>query len=71
MVSKSDLKIENSDDVTFRLQLRGYGLDQNKKLKKLIVTEVNGPEPSYLSASRIIINCALVLLNERDRLPVK
>lgn len=71
MISKSDFKIENSKDVSFRLELRGYGLDQGKKLSKLIDAEVNGPEPSYLGASRIIVNCALVLLNEKDRLPVK
>jgi hypothetical protein len=71
MVSKSDFKIENSNDVTFRMELRGYGVDKDKNIKKLIVAEVNGPEPSYLTASRIIVNCALILLNERDRLPVK
>ena len=28
-------------------------------------------EPAYLIASRIIVNCALVLLNEIDKLPAR
>lgn len=41
--------------------------EDNKKLTH----EFTGPDPGYLGTSKLTIACALVLLKENDRLPVK
>jgi hypothetical protein len=35
------------------------------------VHEFNGPDPGYIGTSKMLIACAVVLLKENDRLPVK
>lgn len=67
-------------DIKFSIQFRGVGFDKKLENKneqfdqpptKKIVTEVQGPEPGYIGTSRMIVNCALVLLKEADKIPVK
>lgn len=67
IISKDDDKIENIDQVTFQMRLRGYTSD-DKKFKQVITTEVSGPDPSYVSASRIVCYSALVILRESEKM---
>ncbi len=41
--------------------------EDNQKL----IHEFTGPDPRYLGASTMAIGCAIMLLKEYDRLPVK
>jgi hypothetical protein len=41
--------------------------ENNQKL----IHEFTGPDPRYLGASTMAIACAIMLLKENDRLPVK
>jgi short subunit dehydrogenase-like uncharacterized protein len=67
-------------NVTFKMQFIGKGwsnklADVNEqhdsKPDSSIITRITGPEPGYISTSKIVTNCALVLLRERDKIPVK
>lgn len=62
-------------NMSFKMQFRGYGYPVKgstaERPSKRIITEVNGPEPGYVSTARIALNSAIVLLNERDKIPAK
>lgn len=66
IISKSNDKL-NLNDASFRFEFRGY----DSMNKNVIITEVTGPEPGYLAASRIIVSCSIILFNELDKITVK
>ncbi len=41
--------------------------ENNQKL----IHEFTGPELGYIATSKMVIGCAIMLLKENDRLPVK
>lgn len=68
-----------SEDATFTNQFRGVGhsskLDNknevhSEKPDQLIITECSGPE-GYTTTALMALDCALTLLQEQDKLPVK
>lgn len=67
-------------NVRFKMEFIGKGW--NNKLENIdqqhdskpdvsIVTRITGPEPGYISTSKIVTNCALVLLRESEKIPAK
>ncbi len=39
--------------------------------KQTLIHEFTGPDPGYIGTSKILIGCVIMLLKEKDRLPVK
>ena len=67
-------------NISFKMQFRGMGFDKRLSNKneehtskpcQEIITEIQGPEPGYVSCSRMIMHCALIILKERNNIPVK
>ncbi|MCD7447307.1 hypothetical protein HAX54_027169 [Datura stramonium] len=61
---------------TFKMWFVGHGfsdgslaLQENRKPDTKIITRVMGPEVGYLTTPIILVQCALILLKERDNLP--
>lgn len=61
---------------TFKMWFVGHGfsdgslaLQENRKPDTKIITRVMGPEIGYLTTPIILVQCALILLKERDNLP--
>ncbi|KAH0718813.1 hypothetical protein KY285_014844 [Solanum tuberosum] len=61
---------------TFKMWFVGQGFSDgslasqgNRKPDMEIITRVMGPEIGYLTTPIILVQCALILLNERDNLP--
>ncbi len=64
--------------VDFKMHFFGYGWSQRladgehpSRPTKQIQTIVSGPEPGYIATSKIVVSCAIVLLKEQNRMPVK
>jgi hypothetical protein len=67
-------------NMSFKMEFRGKGFEKRLENKneehqtrptKEIITEVSGPEPGYVSCSRMIMFCALTILKEKNSIPVK
>jgi hypothetical protein len=80
LVRKNDMNASEMDRVTFKIEFFGKGWknkkenineDYTEKPDQLIHTQITGPEPGYIATSRIVVSCALVLLQEQDKIPVK
>lgn len=39
--------------------------------KQKLVYEFSGMDPGYIGTSKLLIGCAIMLLQQRDRLPLK
>ena len=79
-VTKKETKFEEMKDITFSFQFRGYGFDKKIEDKnvqfdtpptKMITTELTGPEPGYIATAKLIVDCAMVLLKENDKISVR
>ncbi|RAL47133.1 hypothetical protein DM860_014027 [Cuscuta australis] len=67
---------EEVSSASFKMWFVGHGFSDasgtfegNKKPDMEIITRVTGPEIGYLTTPIILVQCALVLLNQRDDLP--
>lgn len=78
--SKKQTTFEEMKNIKWNMEFRGYGFDRklvnlteqfDQPPKKVIITKVSGPEPGYICTARFIINSALVILEEKDKLSVK
>lgn len=66
---------EEVESASFKMWFLGHGYSdaslasQGQKPDMEIVTRVTGPEIGYLTTPIILVQCALVLLNQRENLP--
>ncbi|CAF0812957.1 unnamed protein product [Brachionus calyciflorus] len=80
LASKKETTIEQMEGITFKMEFRGIGFDKKLESKtqefkeppnQVIITEVSGMEPGYVSTSKIVLKCAFVLLRESAKIQVK
>lgn len=67
---------EEVASATFKMWFVGHGYSdgslasqRNKKPDTEVITRVTGPEIGYVTTPIVLLQCALVLLSERDNLP--
>ena len=67
-------------NMSFVVQFRGMGFDKKLANKNLdhqarpcqeIITEISGPEPAYVSTAKMVMHCALTILTEQKKIPVR
>lgn len=65
----------NSTSFSMTFYAQGYSskavLDAKQKPDKRVVTQVSGPEPGYIATPIFVVQSAIVLLNDRDKIPYK
>ncbi|XXG55670.1 hypothetical protein AAC387_Pa03g3283 [Persea americana] len=76
MFRKTGPTEEEVNSATFKLWFVGHGYSdsslasrEKKKPDTEIITRVSGPEIGYVTTPIILLQCALVLLGQRDKLP--
>ncbi|XXG55678.1 hypothetical protein AAC387_Pa03g3289 [Persea americana] len=76
MFRKTGPTEEEVNSATFKLWFVGHGYSdsslasrEKKKPDTEIITRVSGPEIGYVTTPIILLQCALILLSERDKLP--
>ncbi|XXG55668.1 hypothetical protein AAC387_Pa03g3283 [Persea americana] len=76
MFRKTGPTEEEVNSATFKLWFVGHGYSdsslasrEKKKPDTEIITRVSGPEIGYVTTPIILLQCALILLGQRDRLP--
>ncbi|XXG55664.1 hypothetical protein AAC387_Pa03g3281 [Persea americana] len=76
MFRKTGPTEEEVNSATFKMWFVGHGYSdsnltsrEKKKPDMEIITRVSGPEIGYVTTPIILLQCALILLGERDRLP--
>ncbi|QHO17241.1 putative mitochondrial saccharopine dehydrogenase-like oxidoreductase [Arachis hypogaea] len=74
--SKNGPSKEEVESASFKMWFVGHGYskknvatERNRKPDMEIITRVMGPEMGYVTTPIILIQCALVLLSQRDNLP--
>ncbi|XP_020970708.1 probable mitochondrial saccharopine dehydrogenase-like oxidoreductase At5g39410 isoform X2 [Arachis ipaensis] len=74
--SKNGPSEEEVESASFKMWFVGHGYskknvatERNRKPDMEIITRVMGPEMGYVTTPIILIQCALVLLSQRDNLP--
>lgn len=76
MFRKTGPTEEEVDSATFKMWFVGHGYSdgnlasrENKKPDTEIITRISGPEIGYVTTPIILVQCALILLDQRGKLP--